>query len=165
MFLPYMAWRPSWSCDLHHLCKFLFPLSKEAPHLVTPGRMFGQWSGVLFFPGKYIYRRDVARHNGLLPARLLVLITLPVYLHSSIRTPSHDALYVGNRAAPSSVDGLFDFMLSVDAGRHRPLHVGDSVVPLLAGPRDGRGWTLITLPLMRQLSLIGASSVRTGVLS
>ena len=82
------------------------------------------------------------------------------YAHSS-----HDALYVGNRAAPSSVDELFDFMLSVGAGRHQPLHVEDSVMPLLAGPRDGRGWALITLPLMRQLSLIGASSVRTGVLS
>ena len=26
------ACRPSWSCDLDHLCKFSFPLPKEAPH-------------------------------------------------------------------------------------------------------------------------------------
>ena len=25
-------WRPSWSCDLDHLYKLLFPLPKEAPH-------------------------------------------------------------------------------------------------------------------------------------
>ena len=25
------AWRPSWSCDLDHLYKLLFPLPKEAP--------------------------------------------------------------------------------------------------------------------------------------
>ena len=25
------AWRPSWSCDLDHLYKLLFPLPKDAP--------------------------------------------------------------------------------------------------------------------------------------
>ena len=25
-------WRPSWSCDLNHLYKFLFPLPKKAPY-------------------------------------------------------------------------------------------------------------------------------------
>ena len=30
-FLPYMG-QPSWSCDLDHLYKLLFPLPKEAPH-------------------------------------------------------------------------------------------------------------------------------------
>ena len=32
----YHIWilRPSWSCDLDHLCKFLFPLPKEAPHKI-----------------------------------------------------------------------------------------------------------------------------------
>ena len=25
------AWQPSWSCDLDHLYKLLFPLPKEAP--------------------------------------------------------------------------------------------------------------------------------------
>ena len=38
-------------------------------------------------------------------------------------------------------------------------------MPLLARPRDGRGWALMTVPLMRQLSLIGVSSVCAGVLS
>ena len=28
------AWRPSWSCDLDHLYKLLFPLPKEAPHKI-----------------------------------------------------------------------------------------------------------------------------------
>ena len=26
------TWRPSWSCDLDHLCKLWFPFPKEAPH-------------------------------------------------------------------------------------------------------------------------------------
>ena len=28
------AWQPSWSCDLDHLYKHLFPLPKEAPHKI-----------------------------------------------------------------------------------------------------------------------------------
>ena len=28
------AWQPSWSCDLDHLYKLLFPLPKDAPHEV-----------------------------------------------------------------------------------------------------------------------------------
>ena len=28
------AWWPSWSCDLDHVYKLLFPFSKEAPHKV-----------------------------------------------------------------------------------------------------------------------------------
>ena len=28
------AWLPSWSCDLEHLYKLLFPLPKEAPHKI-----------------------------------------------------------------------------------------------------------------------------------
>ena len=28
------VWRPSWSCDLDHLYKLLFPLPKEAPHKI-----------------------------------------------------------------------------------------------------------------------------------
>ena len=31
-FEHFLAWRPSWSCDLHHLYKLLFPHPKEAPH-------------------------------------------------------------------------------------------------------------------------------------
>ena len=27
------AWQPSWSCDLDHLYKLLFPLPKEAAHI------------------------------------------------------------------------------------------------------------------------------------
>ena len=26
------AWRPSWSCELYHLNKLLFPFAKEAQH-------------------------------------------------------------------------------------------------------------------------------------
>ena len=28
------TWRPSWSCDLDHLYKLLFPLPKEVPHKI-----------------------------------------------------------------------------------------------------------------------------------
>ena len=28
----FLAWRPSWSCDLDHLYKLSFPLPKDAPH-------------------------------------------------------------------------------------------------------------------------------------
>ena len=31
-FFHIWAWRPSWSCDLDHLCKLSLPLPKEAPH-------------------------------------------------------------------------------------------------------------------------------------
>ena len=31
-FYHILAWRPSWSCDLDHLYKLSFSLSKEAPH-------------------------------------------------------------------------------------------------------------------------------------
>ena len=30
-FLPYMGWRPSWSCDPDAANKFSFPPPKEAP--------------------------------------------------------------------------------------------------------------------------------------
>ena len=33
-FLRFWAWRPSWSCDLDHLYKLLFPPPKEAPHKI-----------------------------------------------------------------------------------------------------------------------------------
>ena len=33
-FWAFLAWRPSWSCDLDHLYKLLFPLPKEAPHKI-----------------------------------------------------------------------------------------------------------------------------------
>ena len=34
VFYHIWAWRPSWSCDLDHLYKLSFPLSKEAPHKI-----------------------------------------------------------------------------------------------------------------------------------
>ena len=33
-FLPYMAWRPSWSCDPDAANKLSFPLPKEVPHKI-----------------------------------------------------------------------------------------------------------------------------------
>ena len=33
-FEHFLAWRPSWSCDLDHLYKLSFPLPKEAPHKI-----------------------------------------------------------------------------------------------------------------------------------
>ena len=33
-FLPYMGWRPSWSCDPYVANKTSFPLPKEAPHKI-----------------------------------------------------------------------------------------------------------------------------------
>ena len=29
---PIWAWRPSWSCDLDHLCKISFSLPQKAPN-------------------------------------------------------------------------------------------------------------------------------------
>ena len=33
-FLPYIAWRPFWSCDLDHLYKLSFTLPMETPHKI-----------------------------------------------------------------------------------------------------------------------------------
>ena len=33
-FLPYMAWRPSWSCDQGAANNLSFPLPNEAPHKI-----------------------------------------------------------------------------------------------------------------------------------
>ena len=35
------TWWPSWSCDLDHLYKLLFPLPKEAPHKIWLGFVRG----------------------------------------------------------------------------------------------------------------------------
>ena len=34
VFYHIWAWWPSWSCDLDHLYRLLFPLPKEAPHKI-----------------------------------------------------------------------------------------------------------------------------------
>ena len=34
-YLPYMAWRPSWSCDPDIANRICMPLSKEAPHKIS----------------------------------------------------------------------------------------------------------------------------------